>query len=120
MRWWSNMSTHDQAINIPVDGWRLPGTLVTPATLLPGVLFVQGWGSGQEQYLPRARQIAALGCLCLTLEPRGVARDHPEHETITREDNLRDLLAAYDLLVARRGVDVSAIGIVGASYGGYL
>jgi dienelactone hydrolase len=114
------MATHDEAVEIPVGGQRIPGTLVAPDTGVPGVLFVQGWGSGQEQYLPRARQMAALGCLCLTLEPRGVARDHPEHETITREDNLRDLLAAYDLLVARRGVDASAIGIVGASYGGYL
>src|ERR671933_134921 len=109
MRRWDDMSTHDQIINIPVDGWRLPGTLVTPATRLPGVLFVQGWGSGQEQYLPRAREIAALGCVCLTFEPRGVARDHPEHETITREDNLHDLLAAYDLLTGQRGVDASAI-----------
>jgi dienelactone hydrolase len=49
-----------------------------------------------------------------------VARDHPEHETISREDNLRDLLAAYDLLAGRKGVDASAIGVIGASYGGYL
>jgi uncharacterized protein len=120
MQWCSNMATHDDAVEIRVDGQSLPGTLVSPDSMVPGVLFVQGWGSGQEQYLPRARQIAALGCLCLTFEPRGVARDHPEHETIRREDNLRDLLAAYDLLAARRGVDVSAIGVVGASYGGYL
>ena len=63
---------------------------------MPGVLFVQGWGSGQEQYLARAREIAALGCVCLTFEPRGVARGDPEHETVTREENLRDILAAYD------------------------
>src|SRR4029453_2089429 len=104
------MATHDEAVEIPVEGQRLPGTLVAPDTMVPGVLFVQGWGSGQEQYLPRAREIAALGCLCLTFEPRGVAREHPEHETVTREDNLRDLLAAYDLLASRRGVDASAIG----------
>jgi len=114
------MSTHDQAINIPVDGWRLPGTRVTPATLLPGVLFVQGWGSGQEQYLPRAREIAALGCVCLTFEPRGVAQTDPQHETVTREDNLRDVVAAYDSLANHPTVDRSAIGVVGASYGGYL
>jgi dienelactone hydrolase len=114
------MATHDEAVEIPVDGVHIPGTLVAPAATVPGMLFVQGWGSGQEQYLPRAREIATLGCLCLTFEPRGVARDHPEHETITREDNLRDLLAAYDLLAGRPAVDPSAIGVVGASYGGYL
>jgi pimeloyl-ACP methyl ester carboxylesterase len=84
------------------------------------VLFVQGWGSGQEQYLPRAREIAALGCLGLTFEPRGVARHDAQHETVTREDNLRDVLAAYDLLANQRAVDTSAIGVVGASYGAYL
>jgi pimeloyl-ACP methyl ester carboxylesterase len=119
------MATHDEAVEIPVDGGggrrlRLPGTLVAPAAQVPGVLFVQGWGSGQEQYLARARQVAALGCHCLTFEPRGVARDHPEHETVTREDNLSDVLAAYDLLAGRRPVDRAAIGVVGASYGAYL
>jgi hypothetical protein len=49
------MTTRDEAIEIQVDGRRLPGTLVAPATALPGVLFVQGWGSGQEVYLPRGR-----------------------------------------------------------------
>lgn len=116
------MATRDEAVEIPVEegGRRMPGTLVAPATAVPGVLFVQGWGSGQEEYLPRARQIAALGCLSLTFEPRGVPRDHREHETVTREDNLRDVLAAYDLLAGRREVDGSAIGVVGASYGAYL
>jgi uncharacterized protein len=114
------MTTRDSPVEIPVDGQRIPGTLVAPATAMPGALFVQGWGSGQEQYLARAREIAALGCICLTFEPRGVARDHPEHETISREENLRDILAAYDLLADQRAVDASAIGVVGSSYGGYL
>jgi dienelactone hydrolase len=114
------MTTRDSPIEIPVDGQCIPGTLVTPATAVPGFLFVQGWGSGQEVYLTRAREIAALGCGCLTFEPRGVARDHPEHETVTREENLRDILAAYDTLASHSGVDAEAIGVVGSSYGGYL
>ena len=115
------MTTRDEAIEITVDGGRrLPGTLVAPATTVPGVLFVQGWGSGQEVYLPRAREIAALGCLCLTFEPRGVAKGDPRHETVSREDNLRDIVAAYDLLAGQPSVDASAIGVVGASYGAYL
>ena len=115
------MTTRDSPIEIPVEGGRrISGTLVTPATAVPGFLFVQGWGSGQEVYLPRAREIASLGCLCLTFEPRGVARDDPRHETVSREDNLRDVVAAYDLLAGQPGVDASAIGVVGASYGAYL
>src|SRR3954452_17130578 len=114
------MTTRDSSVEIPVDGQRIPGTLVTPATEVPGFLFVQGWGSGQEVYLARAREIAALGCVCLTFEPRGVSRDHPEHESVTREENLRALLAAYDVLAGQPAVDASAIGVVGSSYGGYL
>ena len=114
------MATRDEAIEIPVDGRRIPGTVVAPATAIPGMLFVQGWGSSQEVYLPRARQIAALGCVGLTFEPRGVARDDPRHETVSREDNLRDLVSAYDVLVGRPGADPAAIGVVGSSYGAYL
>src|SRR3954462_12238145 len=61
------MATHDDEIDITVDGQHLAGTLVSPALLIPGVLFVHGWGGSQEKYLARARQIAALGCVCLRL-----------------------------------------------------
>jgi dienelactone hydrolase len=49
-----------------------------------------------------------------------VARGDPRHETVTREDNLRDLVAAYDLLASQRELDEGSIGVVGASYGAYL
>jgi dienelactone hydrolase len=114
------MATRDEAVEIPVDGRTIPGTVVAPAAAVPGMLFVQGWGSSQEVYLPRAHQIAALGCVGLTFEPRGVARGDPRHGTVSREDNLRDLVAAYDVLANRPGVDPAAIGVVGSSYGAYL
>ena len=97
------MPTRDEAIEIAVDDQRVAGTLVTPATVIPGVLFVHGWGASQEQYLARAQQIAALGCVCLTFDLRGHARDELEHERVTREDNLRDVVAAYDLLAGAAG-----------------
>src|SRR3954464_2380964 len=78
------MTTRDEAIAIAVDGQRIAGTVVTPDTLLPGVLFVHGWGGSQEKYLARARQIAALGCVCLTFKLRGHAETEPQHETVTR------------------------------------
>ena len=92
---------------IAVDDQRIAGTLVTPDTLMPGVLFVHGWGGSQEQYLARAREIAALGCVCLTFDLRGHADTEPQHETVTREDNLRDLIAAYDVLAGQPAVDQS-------------
>ena len=114
------MTTRDEAVEIAVDGEHIAGTLVTPATVVPGVLFVHGWGGSQEQYLARARQIAALGCVCLAIDLRGHAQSEPRHETVTREDSLRDVIAAYDVLAAHPAVDADAIAVVGSSYGGYL
>lgn len=114
------MPTRDEPIYIRVEDEHILGTLITPGTLLPGVLFVHGWGGSQEQDLERARAAAALGCMCMTFDLRGHAEHRQHSETVTREDNLRDLLAAYDLLAGMRGVDRSALGIVGSSYGGYL
>jgi pimeloyl-ACP methyl ester carboxylesterase len=114
------MPTRDHKFQITVADEQIAGTLVTPATTLPGVLFVHGWGGSQQQYLARAREIAALGCLGLTFDLRGHARTQPQQETVTREDNLCDVLAAYDELVNHPSVDASAMAVVGSSYGGYL
>jgi pimeloyl-ACP methyl ester carboxylesterase len=83
-------------------------------------LFVHGWGGSQAQYLTRAREIAALGCVCLTFDLRGHARTEPQQATVTRKDNLSDVVAAYDRLAKHPAVDDSAIAVVGSSYGGYL
>ena len=67
-------SSHDEAVDIRVDDDAISGTFVTPGTLVPGVLFVHGWGGSQQQYLARAREVAALGCVCLTFDLRGHAQ----------------------------------------------
>src|SRR5689334_10383526 len=114
------MSTRDHRFEIRVENVGIAATLVAPATMLPGVLFVHGWGGSQQQYLARAREVAALGCIGLTFDLRGHARTEPQQESVSREDNLKDLLAAYDELVNHPNVDASAIAVVGSSYGGYL
>ncbi len=114
------MATRDEPLEITVDGQTIAGTLITPVTLMPGFLFVHGWGGSQQSYLARAREIAEMGCLSMTLDLRGHARTDEQRQTVSREDNLRDLLAAYDLLVKQPGVDPAAVGVVGSSYGGYL
>jgi pimeloyl-ACP methyl ester carboxylesterase len=114
------MPTRDSCIEIDVERERIAGTLVAPRTMVPAVLFVHGWGGSQEQYLARAREIAALGCICLTFDLRGHARTQPQHDTVSRADNLKDVLAAYDELITHPAVDASAVAVVGSSYGGYL
>lgn len=114
------MTTQKTPLKIDVDGQRLAGTFAAPSTSIPGVLFVHGWGGSQERDLDRSQALAALGCVCLTFDLRGHAATSTQHETVTREQNLADLLAAYDCLVEHPAVDASAIAVVGSSYGGYL
>src|SRR5215510_11744677 len=101
--------TLDDLVEIAVGDQHIAGTLVTPGTLIPGVLFVHGWGGSQQQYCARAREIAALGCICLTFDLRGHARTEHQQKSVTREENLRDIVAAYDALTKQRGVDTSAL-----------
>jgi len=114
------MPTRDQTIVVAVGDGHIAGTLVTPGTRIPGVLFVHGWGGSQQQYLARAREVAALGCVCLTFDLRGHAETRAHYEAVSREQNLDDVVAAYDALAGNPSVDSSAIAVVGSSYGGYL
>ncbi len=116
------MPPREESLEIPVNGQQIHGTLLSGGgpEAAPAVLFVHGWGGSQEQYLDRARRIAALGWVCLTFDLRGHARSDGLRDTVSRGDNLRDLEAAYDLLAGRPGVDASDVGVVGSSYGGYL
>lgn len=114
------MATRDEALEIGVAGGRIAGTLIVPDTRMPGVLFLHGWGGNQAQAAARAREIAALGCACLTVDMRGHAATVREQAKVTREDNLCDALAAYDRLTAEHAVDRSRIAVIGSSYGGYL
>src|SRR5436309_2777631 len=114
------MPTRDQMIKVAIGDGHIAGTLVTPGTQIPGVLFVHGWGGSQQQYLTRAREVAALGCVCLTFDLRGHAETRTQYEAVSLEHNLVDVVAAYDLIANNPNVDSSAIAVVGSSYGGYL
>lgn len=114
------MVASSETIDIRVDGETIAGTFLEPQARIPGVLFVHGWGGSQERDLARARGIAGLGCICLSFDLRGHALTRAQQETVTRAQNLRDLLAAYDRLAAHPHTDPEAIAVVGTSYGGYL
>lgn len=114
------MATRHKAILIPVGDHSIQGTLVAPQKALPGVMLVHGWDGSQAQYLARAHEISALGCVCLTFDMQGHAQDRARRATVTREDNLRDMLAAYDMLVGHPAVDGASVAVAGSSYGAYL
>lgn len=111
---------YEGRVSIKVDGQSIDGTLLAPGKLIPGVLFIHGWGGSQEQDLLRAEEIAQLGCLCFTFDLRGHAGTAPQRSQVTREEGLADVIAAYDFLAAHDIVDPSAIAVVGTSYGAYL
>jgi dienelactone hydrolase len=114
------MTTDSTTVEIVVDDEHVAGTFLAPHAKVPGVLFVHGWGGSQERDLDRARGIAGLGCVCMTFDLRGHEKASERQQTVSREENLRDILAAYDLLVQHPAIDTSSIAVVGTSYGGYL
>ncbi|MGI4881058.1 MAG: alpha/beta hydrolase family protein, partial [Janthinobacterium lividum] len=110
----------DEVFDIAVDNQHIEATLISPEMLVPGVLFIHGWGVDRETYSNRAHEISALGCICLLFDMRGHAATADQRDEVTREDNLADVVAAYDRLAAHPFVDPAAIAVVGSSYGGYL
>jgi uncharacterized protein len=108
---------------IPVDGQRVRGRVLRPDDAegpAPAVVFVHGWGSSQAQDQSKARHLKALGFVCLTFNLRGHARTWRQRQTVTRAQNLRDLVAAFDCLAGHEAVDPERLAVVGSSYGGYL
>jgi pimeloyl-ACP methyl ester carboxylesterase len=108
------------SLRIPIGEDSVGATLLEPAHELPGVLFVHGWGGSQLHDLALAKRISGLGCVCLTFDLRGHGDDSERSESVTRIQNLNDLVATYDWLANRENVDATAMAVVGISYGGYL
>lgn len=114
------MGTSSDTVEIKVDDESMAGTFLAPENKVPGVLFVHGWGGSQERDLERARGIAGLGCVCLTFDLRGHIKNSERQMSVTREENLRDLIKAYDCLHRHPAIDTRSIAVVGTSYGAYL
>jgi alpha-beta hydrolase superfamily lysophospholipase len=110
-------------LTIAVERQRIHGKLLAPPSCderCPAALFVHGWGDTQRRNLGVGKQLRARGFACLTFNLRGHAGTRAQRDSVTRAQNLADVIAAYDVLAARPEVDAARIGAVGSSYGGYL
>jgi uncharacterized protein len=110
-------------VRIAVDRQHVHGKLLLPvdgAGRRPAALFVHGWGGSQRRSIGKARALVARGYVGLTFNLRGHARTRSQRETVTRAQNLRDVIAAYDCLLGRPEVDAGRVAVVGSSYGAYL
>ena len=65
------MAIQSETVELQVENDRIAGTLVSPGSKMPGILFVHGWGGSQQRDLARARHITGLGCVCMTFDLRG-------------------------------------------------
>lgn len=109
-------------ISFKINGQRLAGTLFFPNKSLgnPALLFIHGWESNQDRYFERATQLSKVGFIVLTFDLRGHGDSPGKIKLLPISKHLDDVLAAYDFLVSQKSVAPTKIGVIGASYGGYL
>jgi uncharacterized protein len=108
-------------VRFPSSGRTLVGRVYAPGPSLAGVLFVHGLHSDQTGYKERAEPVTEqLGAVCLTFDLSGHGESDGSRWALSLRDHLADVTAAYDRLIAEPNVDPERIGVVGASYGGYL
>jgi pimeloyl-ACP methyl ester carboxylesterase len=100
----------------------LAATVVSaPAPGGAGVLFVHGLGSSRATNVERAEALCrSTAATCLAVDLGGHGDSTGRLTQVTPRQNLADVVAAHDALVAEPGVDPARIGVCAASYGAYL
>jgi pimeloyl-ACP methyl ester carboxylesterase len=87
----------------------------------PAVLLVPGWDdSTHEQYNRIGAALEEQGWLMRRVDFPGHPSRGAERQIMSRDQNLKELVAAYDSLVDQQAVDETAVAFIGFSYGGYL
>ena len=110
-------------ISFSVSGSTVRGKLFSPSAsgpLVPAVLFLHGWTSGQDRYVDLGNALSEIGSVGMTFDMRGHGISDGDLETLSRTDFLEDVVAAYDFLKQLEEVDASMITVVGSSFGAYL
>ena len=113
-----------KTVRIATAGKRkIEGTMFLPKSSRQrhaGALFLHGWRSDRQKHIVPAQLLAEIGFVSLTVDLRGHGKTGELEPAVSVRDNLRDVLAAYDLLISRDDVDRNCIALAGFSYGGFL
>lgn len=112
-------------VRIDTRGHELHGTLFMPKELgqvsVAGVLLAHGYQSNRAGYREYAEAVTSqTQTACLTVDLAGHGDSAGNAANLSPWDHSRDLQAAYDHLTFQKQVDSRRIGVVGASYSGYL
>lgn len=102
---------------------QISATLITPDKVtkpLPALLFIHGWRSNKSGNVKRAEELSKRGFISLCIDLRGHGESEGSIEEFSRKDHLEDIKNSYEYLKKLNQVNKEKIGIVGASYGGYL
>ncbi|MFC5818622.1 alpha/beta hydrolase [Nonomuraea harbinensis] len=106
------------------DGLRLTGVLVTPrdrAGAMPALIASHGWsGAVNFRVLPLAGRLARRGYAVLALDHRGFGRSEGARLRCDPCEQVRDVSNAATYLAGRPEIDGSALGVIGASFGGAI
>ena len=121
--------SQDQPIPESVSFWnediRLVGDLYLPTNPgpHPTVIFTHGsGGAGRDnsRYQLEATYFAEQGIASLVFDKRGYGESGGDWRTATFEDLASDAIAAVDYLKSRNDIDVSRLGLRGASQSGWI
>ena len=88
--------------------------------IMPGVLFIHGWRSGQDRYFNLAQDLSDRGFICLTFDLPGHQASNGDVNKLSIENYLEGCIAVYDFLTKIPKVDPNNITVIGSSFGSYL
>jgi len=109
--------------SFPVYEQKAYGSIFYPEIkkeVMPAVLFIHGWDSNGDKYIPIAKELSRYGFVSMNFDLRGHGKSDGDINILTRQDYLSDAMGAYDYLTNLQNVNKSAVGVFGSSFGGYI